>query len=104
MMLTADDTPSLDARLAPPMDTRQRGFWIALGCAVLFHAALLVEINRGAALRRAGTAEGSDNAIAVELVTEADLKSRETIALPPPGGAPPSVKPSVEPQPEPPPT
>jgi TonB family protein len=103
MMSTADDIPALEARLAPPMDTRQRGFWIALGCALLFHAALLVEINRGGALRRAGTAEGADNAIAVELVTEADLKSRETVALPPPGGAPPSQKPSVEPQPEPPP-
>ncbi len=109
-MLTADDIPSLDAhlapldaRLAPPMDTRQRGFWIALGCALLFHSALLIELNRaGVARHAAGTAEGADNAIAVELVTEADLKSRETIALPPPGGAPP-VKPSVEPQPTPPP-
>jgi TonB family protein len=101
MMLTADDIPALDARLAPPMDTRQRGFWIAFGCAVLFHAALLVEINRGGMARYAGTAEGSNDAIAVELVTEADLKSRETVALPPPGGGPPPMKPSVQPQPEP---
>lgn len=87
------------------MDRRQRGFWIALGCALVLHAALLVEANRNAP-RRVGSAEGSDEAIAVEIVTEADLKSRETVAVPQSGAPPvppPQPQTAPEPAPQPPP-
>jgi TonB family protein len=94
MMTTADHSPEVAERLAPPMDRRQRGFWLALLGALVFHAAFIVELNRNAP-RRTGAPDGSDNAIAVEIVTEADLKSRETVALPPP-----AARPAPQPQPE----
>jgi TonB family protein len=102
-MLTADQSPAIAERLAPPMERQQRNFWIALACAFVFHSALLLEFNRSVP-RRTGAQDGSDNAIAVDIVTEADLKSRETVALPPPGATPaPPPQPEVAPQPTPPP-
>ncbi len=78
-MLTADHSPAIVERLAPPTERQQRSFWIALACAFVFHSALLLEFNRSVP-RRPGALDGSDNAIAVDIVTEADLKSRETVA------------------------
>jgi TonB family protein len=104
-LLAADDTFALSNRLAQPMDRQQRGFWIALGCALVLHSALLVEANRSAP-RRVGSAEGSNDAIAVEIVTEADLKSRETVAVPQSGAPPvppPQPQSAPEPAPQPPP-
>jgi periplasmic protein TonB len=102
-MLTADQSPAIAERLAPPMERQQRSFWIALACAFVFHSALLIEFNRSVP-RRTGSPDGSDSAIAVDIVTEADLKSRETVALPPPGATPaPPPQPEVAPQPTPPP-
>jgi TonB family protein len=100
-MSTAEETLAVDAKIAPPLDTRQRGFRIALLCAFLFHCALLIQANHSTG-RRLGDASGKDDAIAVDLVTEADLKSRETVALPPPGAVPGGVAtpPTPESQPE----
>jgi TonB family protein len=103
-MLTADETLTLDARIAPPVDKRQRNFMIALGFALLVHVAFLVEVSRGISereMRRVGAENGSDNAIAVELVTEKDLQSLSSVSLQP-GGAP-AMKPSVQPEQAPPP-
>ncbi len=96
-MLTTDHSPATAERLAPPMERQQRGFWIALACALVIHSALLLEANHSAP-RRAGAQDGSDSAIAVDIVTEADLKSRETVALPPAGATP--SPPPQPPQPE----
>jgi TonB family protein len=61
----------------------------------------LIQANHSTG-RRLGDASGKDDAIAVDLVTEADLKSRETVALPPPGAVPGGVAtpPTPESQPE----
>lgn len=81
---------------------RERNFWIALACATVLHASLFV----GAIAHkptRLGDPSGSDNAISVSLVTEADLESRATVAeepQPPPG---PPPRPAQQPQPEQPP-
>jgi len=101
-MSTADETLAIDAQIAPAPDNRQRGFRIALLCALLFHSALLVEANRSATGRRMGDTSGQDDAIAVELVTAADLASRELVSVPPQGAVPsPPPKPETQPEPQP---
>ncbi len=104
-MQTADETFALSERLVPPTDRGQRAFWIALGVAFLCHAALFLELARNVSQRSLGDRSGVDNAISVELVTSADLKSLESVASPPPGAPapPPAAAPKpVEPAPEPP--
>jgi TonB family protein len=96
---TADSTLALAERMVPPMDRRQRGFWLALFCALAFHGALLVGF-KSVASRHAGARDGSDDAIAVEIVTEADLKSREIVQMPPSAPPPAASAPQPEPQPE----
>ncbi len=109
-MLTADHSPAVNERLVAPPDTRQRGFWIGVMCAVAFHGLLILGAGRSSP-RHVGDPDGTPDAIAVELVTEADLKSRETVALPPPGAvaapppqptatAPPQPAPTPPPQPD----
>lgn len=98
MTLTADQNLAAADRLAPPTDKRQTNFWIGVLCAAVFHAALIAEANRHAP-RTAGDRDGSQDAIAVDIVTEADLKSRETVALPP-TAPPPAAPPAPTPQPE----
>jgi TonB family protein len=101
---TAAETGAVAERLVPPLDRRQRSFWIALFAALVLHSTLLVEANRTLP-RRLGDRSGADDAIAVELVSEADLKSRETVSAPT-SGAPPvaaAPPPAPPPQPEPPP-
>lgn len=101
-MQTADETFALTERLVPPLEKGQRPFQVALALAFLFHAALFIEIGRSVP-RTMGDRSGSDDAIAVELVSAADLRSLESVAMPPPGAAPQaSPTPPVPPQPEPP--
>ncbi len=103
-----DDTDEIDVvrePLAPLGDAGSGGFRLALIVAFLVHAAFLIEIGRSAP-RTIGDASGRSDAIAVELVSAADLDSRETVALPPPGAeAPPppvdaAARPQEPPQPE----
>lgn len=102
-MQTADDTIALSERLVPPSERGQRLFWIALGVAFLFHAALFIELARTVPKRAVGDRSGMTDAIAVDLVTVADLKSLESVASPPPGApAPPPTVAPPEPTPPPP--
>lgn len=95
-MTAAENTVSLSERLIPPAVDGQRDFGLALLVAFLCHVALLVETGRSVP-RTLGSPDGQPDAISVELVSEADLKSRETVALPPPGGAPPAAAPQPPP-------
>jgi protein TonB len=99
---TADDTIALSERLVPPLDTNQRAFRIALVVALLVHASIFIEVGRSVP-RTLGDRSGAPDAIAVDLVTEADLRSRETVAMPPAGAPqqPETPKPVPEPQPTP---
>lgn len=96
----ADIPPAvtLADRIDLPVSVRRRGFWIGLTFALLVHILLIVGI-RHASPRYVGDPSGSPDAIAVDLVTEADLKSRETVSLP---SGPPQSKatPAPPPQPE----
>jgi protein TonB len=95
---TADDTIALSERLVPPLDTNQRAFRIALVVALLVHASIFIEVGRSVP-RTLGDRSGAPDAIAVDLVTEADLRSRETVAMPPAGA--PTPPPAAAPQPQP---
>ncbi|MGE0023645.1 MAG: energy transducer TonB [Hyphomicrobium sp.] len=98
-MHTADDTLTLDERVAPPLDRGQRAFRFALLTALLVHAAIFIEVGRSVP-RAVGDKSGASDAIAVEIVSEADLRSTEAVASPPAGAPPP---PAAEvPQPTPP--
>lgn len=100
-MQTADDTLDLaDERLVPPLDKGQRLFRLALVAAALLHAALFIEVGRSVP-RTIGDPSGRPDAIAVDLVTEADLRSRETVALPPAGAPREPAAPARQPAPEP---
>jgi protein TonB len=77
-----------------------RGFWIGLACAAAVHAALIIGAIRHAP-RYLGDPGGAADAINVELVDEADLKSREMDAgaSPPPGSPiPPAQAQTPQPQ------
>ncbi|MFA5952496.1 MAG: TonB family protein [Hyphomicrobium sp.] len=54
---------------------QDRGFWLALVCAVALHAALIIEFQKSVP-RRVGDASGRPDAISVELVRAADLDRR----------------------------
>lgn len=100
---TADDSIALSDRLVPPLDKSQRAFRLALIIAFLIHASVFIEIGRSVP-RTIGDRSGASDAISVDLVTEADLRSREAVALPPAGAPvpPPAAVPQPEtPQPEP---
>jgi TonB family protein len=98
---TADLTTAGFARWSGG-NSHERKFWIALACATVLHASLFVGAiaSKPATL---GDPSGSDQAISVSLVTEADLESRATVAEPPqpPPGPPP--QPAQQPQPDQPP-
>jgi len=100
-MHTADDTLTLDERVAPPLDRGQQAFRLALLAAFLVHAAIFIEIGRSVP-RTVGDTSGVSDAIAVEIVTDADLKSREAVALPPQGAPPPPAAEAPQPAPAPP--
>lgn len=99
-MQIADDSLALTERLVPPLETGQRAFRLALVCAFLLHVAFFIEVGRSKQ-RPVGDRSGVSDAISVELVTEADLKSRESVALPPAGAPPPPATAAPQPQPEP---
>lgn len=94
---TADDSIALSDRLVPPLDKNQRAFRLALIIAFLIHASVFIEIGRSVP-RTIGDRSGASDAISVDLVTEADLRSRETVSLPAAGV--PTPPPSAVPQPE----
>lgn len=89
----------LGDRLIAASPANQRLFKLALVGAFLLHAAIFIEVGRSIP-RTVGDKSGASDAIAVDLVTEADLKSMESVALPK-AGAPPKPTPKPEPQPEP---
>lgn len=104
---TADDSIALSERLVPPLDKNQRAFRLALVVALLVHASVFIEIGRSVP-RTIGDRSGVSDAIAVDLVTEADLRSRETVSMPavgapvpPPAAVPQPETPKPEPQPQP---
>jgi protein TonB len=103
----ADDGIALSERLVPPLDQNQRAFRLALVVALLVHASVFIEIVRSVP-RAVGDRSGAADAIAVDLVTEADLKSRETVSMPaagapvpPPAATPQPETPKPEPEPQP---
>jgi TonB family protein len=97
---SADLSTAGSARLVAGATTRERNFYIALACAALLHASFFFGAIRGAP-KQLGDPSGAEDAISVSLVTEAELKSRSTVAEPPP--PPPSTEtpPARQPQPEP---
>lgn len=103
---TADDIIALPERLVPPLDRRERAFRIALATAFLLHAALFIDLGRSVPKRTLGDRSGANDAIAVDIVTSADLKSLEAVATPPAGAPAPAVAPQppppeAKPEPEP---
>src|SRR5262245_21924543 len=86
IVLTANSVNALAEQQARRRDEWSRGFWIGLACAAIAHVALLVGIARHAP-RYLGDASGSPDAINVELVDAAELRSLETGTgeSPPPG-------------------
>jgi periplasmic protein TonB len=106
-VLAADSAYALDQHLAAARGRRQPVFWLALSCAALAHAALIVGVGRSAP-RYLGDPGGRSDAINVELVDEAELQSRASGSTPPdtqPVPAVPAAQPAQHaaepPQPEP---
>jgi TonB family protein len=63
------------------LKAESRKFWIGVGCAAVFHAALVLGFARSSD-RRVGEPEGSSSGISVELVDAADLLSKSTVQSP----------------------
>lgn len=83
---------------------RERNFYIALACAALLHASFFIGAITTGKAKRLGSETGSDDAISVSLVTEADLKSRamaDEPVTPPPGPIAPTQEAQPPPQPKP---
>jgi TonB family protein len=107
-VLAADSAYALGQYLDAARGRRQPVFWLALSCAALAHAALIVGVVRSTP-RYLGDPGGRSGAINVELVDEAELQSRASGSNTPPDTqpAPPvpaaqPAQPAVEPpQPEP---
>jgi len=76
-VLTVDRPDALAEHLAASLNERQPAFLLALLCAAVVHAAIIYAIS-SAPPRYIGEADGNPNAISVELVDEADLRSRST--------------------------
>jgi periplasmic protein TonB len=104
IVLTADSVNAPARLQTGRCDRWSRGFWIGLACAAAVHAVLIIGVARHAP-RNLGEAGGAPDAINVELVDEADLKSRETSTgnSAPPGAQVPPPQPQSEPAPESPP-
>ncbi len=105
IVLTADSVNAPARLQTGRRDRWSRGFWIGLACAAAVHAVLIIGVARHAP-RYLGEAGGAPDAINVELVDEADLKSRETSTgnSPPPGAqVPPPLPQSAPAQESPPP-
>ncbi|MGZ5890961.1 MAG: hypothetical protein ACXWJS_10250, partial [Hyphomicrobium sp.] len=104
IVLTADSVNAPARLQTGRRDRWSRGFCIGLACAAAVHAILIIGVARHAP-RYLGVAGGAPDAINVELVDEADLKSRETSTgnSPPPGAQVPPPQPQSAPAPESPP-
>jgi protein TonB len=96
---TADLTTAGSTRWGGAANTRERNFWIALACAVAFHAAFFIGVIRGKPTNL-GDPKGSDQAISVSLVTAEDFKSRSTVEQPPDAPPAPPPSPAQPPQPD----
>lgn len=94
----AVDPQQFTAGVAWERQPPSRGFWIALACAFLVHALLLVELKR-AQPRYIGDANGQADALSVELISAAEL-DRRSEASAAAAGAPPSAQAAAQPQPE----
>lgn len=68
-----------ERRLAPPADKDAGRFRLSFGLALLVHALMFVSLY-SAKPRQIGDPEGADDALSVEIVTEADLGSRAAAA------------------------
>jgi periplasmic protein TonB len=85
---------------------RDPAFTLSLCCALMMHGAFLINIG-SAQPRSVGSPEGSDSAIAVSMITEAEFDSRVSSASMPapppaaPAAAPPPQQTQVQPQPQP---
>lgn len=77
-VLTVDRPDALAEHLAADLNKRQPVFLLALLCAAVVHAALIIGISSSPP-RYLGAADGNPNAISVELVDEADFRSRTTV-------------------------
>lgn len=104
IVLSADSVNALARQQAASRNEWPPGFWIGLACAAVAHAVLIAGIARNAP-RYLGDAAGAPDAINVELVDEADLRSRESGAAetPPPGVPAPPPQPQTAQAPETPP-
>lgn len=71
---------------------QERRFWIGVACAAVLHAAILFGASRSSSLRQMGERDASPEGISVELVDEADFKSRTTV--PPMAAANPPANPA----------
>jgi TonB family protein len=71
-----------DAARAPQAAARprERAFWIALGCAVVAHAALIAGFVHSLPQRQVGEKTGRPEGVSVAMVDAADLASRSTFA------------------------
>ena len=98
-METVHDAHSIAERVHPSQSGTQREFWIGLLFALACHGVLLLELKRSS--RMIGAESGSPDAIAVDLVTDADLRSMQAVASPPPGAPAASAATAPPPQPVP---
>jgi protein TonB len=97
---TADLSTTGSARLVAGATNRERNFYIALACAALLHASFFIGAALKGTPKELGDPSGAEDAISVSLVTEADLKSRSTVAEPPSPPPLPETAPTPPPQPE----
>ncbi|WP_045836708.1 energy transducer TonB [Hyphomicrobium sp. 99] len=92
------------ARWGAGTSNRERNFYIALACAVIFHASFFISAITHGNPKRLGSETGADDAISVSLVTESDLKDRamaDEPVTPPPGPPAPTQEAKPPPQPVP---
>lgn len=83
------------------VESGDNAFRIALVCAVVMHAALFIQLGRSAS-KALGDEAGSQEAIGVTLITEADFLSKTTsmAEVSPPQGSPSAATPPPPPQPQ----
>ena len=86
-------------RSVPALRPESRRFWVGLGCAALLHAMLIAGAFR-AAPRIMGEKDGNPEGVSVEVIDEADYRSRTSV---PPREQPPPAPPQQAAPPAPPP-
>ena len=98
LVLTANSVHALAQELAA-RNKWPTAFWIGLMCAAAVHAAIVVGLSRPSP-RYLGDPGGSADAINVELVDEAELRSLSSDRSPAENSAPAPAAPAPPPQPE----